>query len=150
MKTMLVTGGAGFIGSHVVEALLATDVAEIVIYDNFTRGEKAYIEPFLDDPRCTLFANGGDIRDVDVLNDALGIQLRQSNQNVLLRGERSQKHLHNKGNFLRREVQNSPIINNKVVVTETVAHIIPECATPVKYNNLPDTHFYFRVSCTCG
>lgn len=70
-KRVAVIGGAGFIGSHVVEQLLTTDVAEIVIYDNFTRGEKAYIEPFLSDPRCTLFANGGDIRDIDVLNDAL-------------------------------------------------------------------------------
>lgn len=70
-KRVAVIGGAGFIGSHVVEQLLTTDVAEIVIYDNFTRGEKAYIEPFLNDPRCKLFANGGDIRDVDVLNDAL-------------------------------------------------------------------------------
>lgn len=70
-KRVAVIGGAGFIGSHVVAELLKTDVAEVVIYDNFTRGEKDYIEPYLNDPRCTLFANGGDIRDTDVLNDAL-------------------------------------------------------------------------------
>ncbi len=31
---VLVIGGAGFIGSHVVDELLKEDVAEIVIYDN--------------------------------------------------------------------------------------------------------------------
>ncbi|WP_205662115.1 NAD-dependent epimerase/dehydratase family protein [Alteromonas flava] len=70
-KRIAVIGGAGFIGSHVVEELLKTDVAEVIVYDNFTRGQKSYIAPFLSDPRCTLFANGGDIRDIDVLNDAL-------------------------------------------------------------------------------
>ena len=64
-------GDAGFIGSHVVEELLKTDVSEVLIYDNFTRGEKAYVEPFFADHRCTLFTNGGDIRDIDVLSDAL-------------------------------------------------------------------------------
>ncbi|MBT0584941.1 NAD-dependent epimerase/dehydratase family protein [Alteromonas oceanisediminis] len=70
-KRVAVIGGAGFIGSHVVEELLKTDVAEIIIYDNFARGKQEYIAPFLLDPRCTLFQNGGDIRDTDVLNDAL-------------------------------------------------------------------------------
>ena len=35
---VLVIGGAGFIGSHVVDELIKEDVEEIIIYDNFTRG----------------------------------------------------------------------------------------------------------------
>jgi UDP-glucose 4-epimerase len=35
---ILVIGGAGLIGSHVVEALLMEDVREVIIYDNFCRG----------------------------------------------------------------------------------------------------------------
>ncbi len=35
---VLVIGGAGFIGSHLVEELTREDIAEIVVYDNFTRG----------------------------------------------------------------------------------------------------------------
>jgi UDP-glucose 4-epimerase len=71
-KKILVIGGAGFIGSHVVAELLNTDVAEIIIYDNFARGKMEYIKPFLNaDPRCKLYPKGGDIRDIDILNDAM-------------------------------------------------------------------------------
>ena len=66
---VMVTGGAGFIGSHVVGELLKTDVGEIVIYDNFARGEKAYVEDYLKDPRCHLVQ--ADLREIDLLNDAM-------------------------------------------------------------------------------
>ena len=70
-KKVLVIGGAGFIGSHVVAELLKTDVGEVVIYDNFARGKKGYIEEYLEDERCSLYPNGGDIREIDILNDAM-------------------------------------------------------------------------------
>ena len=68
---VLVIGGAGFIGSHVVEELLKTDVGSVVIYDNFTRGKISNIERHLMDPRCSIYPHGGDVRDVDLLNDAM-------------------------------------------------------------------------------
>ena len=70
-KRVLVIGGAGFIGSHVVSELLKTNVAEVVIFDNFARGKKDYIAESLKDSRCRLYSNGGDIREVDVLNHAM-------------------------------------------------------------------------------
>ena len=70
-KTILVIGGAGFIGSHVVEELLATDVGRVVVYDNFTRGKRSHLSQALQDPRCEVFPDGGDVRDVDVLNAAV-------------------------------------------------------------------------------
>lgn len=70
-KKFLVIGGAGFIGSHVVEELLNQDVAQVLIYDNFVRGKKANIEKFLNDKRCKIFPDGGDIRDIDILNKAM-------------------------------------------------------------------------------
>jgi UDP-glucose 4-epimerase len=68
---VLVIGGAGFIGSFVVSELLKTDVAEVVIYDNLARGRLSNLSESLEDPRCRLYPNGGDIRDVDLLNDAM-------------------------------------------------------------------------------
>lgn len=68
---VLVIGGAGFIGSFVVSELLKTGVAEVVIYDNFARGAESNIAEQLADPRCRLYPNGGDIREIDLLNDAM-------------------------------------------------------------------------------
>jgi len=54
----LVTGGAGFIGSHSVEALLAAG-AEVVVLDNFSGGKRANL------PAATqrLTVVEGDVRD---------------------------------------------------------------------------------------
>lgn len=67
----LVIGGAGFIGSYVVSELLKHNVQEIVVYDNLARGKKEYLEQSLKDERCTFFPVGGDIREIDILNDAM-------------------------------------------------------------------------------
>jgi UDP-glucose 4-epimerase len=70
-KRVLVIGGAGFIGSHVVSELLATDVAGVVVYDNYARGKVSNIRESLEDKRVSVFEDGGDIREVDVLNNAM-------------------------------------------------------------------------------
>jgi UDP-glucose 4-epimerase len=68
---VLVIGGAGFIGSFVVNELLKEPVKEVIIYDNFTRGKKENIEDCLKDPRCSIFPYGGDIREIDILDKAM-------------------------------------------------------------------------------
>jgi UDP-glucose 4-epimerase len=68
---ILVIGGAGFIGSFVVAELLKEPVKEIIIYDNFARGKKENIAHLLIDNRCKIYPNGGDIRDLDLLDDAM-------------------------------------------------------------------------------
>lgn len=68
---ILVIGGAGFIGSFVVAELLKEEVDEVVVYDNFARGKKSYLNEQLKDPRCTIFPIGGDIRDLDILDEAI-------------------------------------------------------------------------------
>ena len=48
---ILVTGGAGFIGSHVVEQLLDGGAAEVTVLDNFVRGTRGNLETVAQDPR---------------------------------------------------------------------------------------------------
>ena len=62
---VLVTGGAGFIGSHSVEALLASD-AEVIVYDNFSTGKR---ENLPQDSRLTVIE--GDIRDEAAMRQAV-------------------------------------------------------------------------------
>jgi UDP-N-acetylglucosamine 4-epimerase len=60
-KSILVTGGAGFIGSNLVEALLKReDVALVRVLDNFATGHKSNIEEFFTHPKFELVE--GDIR----------------------------------------------------------------------------------------
>ncbi|MBN1797182.1 MAG: NAD-dependent epimerase/dehydratase family protein [Spirochaetales bacterium] len=68
---IVVIGGAGFIGSHVVDELIKEDPAEIVIYDNFARGSYDNIEQALCDSRVRVFELGGDILHKDILNEAV-------------------------------------------------------------------------------
>lgn len=49
-KRVLVTGGAGFLGSHLCEALLARD-CEVVCADNFFTGRRGNVAHLLDNPR---------------------------------------------------------------------------------------------------
>jgi UDP-glucose 4-epimerase len=70
-KKILVIGGAGFIGSHVVDKLLEEDVKEVLIYDNFCRGNYKNLENALKDSRCKIFDDGGDILQIDTLNRAM-------------------------------------------------------------------------------
>ena len=68
---ILVIGGAGFIGSFVVSELLKSRVGKVIIYDNFARGLVDNVSESLTDPRCEIYPNGGDVRDLDTLNDAM-------------------------------------------------------------------------------
>jgi UDP-glucose 4-epimerase len=70
-KRILVIGGAGLIGSHLVDELSRTDVGEILVYDNFARGTRGNLSGALNDPRVRVFEAGGDICQPDVLDAAM-------------------------------------------------------------------------------
>ncbi len=70
-KRLVVIGGAGLIGSHVVDRLKREDVGEIVVYDNFARGVLENLDDALKDPRVRVYEVGGDICQTDILNSAL-------------------------------------------------------------------------------
>ena len=54
MKKILVTGGAGFLGSHLCEKLLA-DGNEVICMDNFFTGSKRNVVKLLDNPYFELY-----------------------------------------------------------------------------------------------
>ena len=60
-STVFVTGGAGTIGSHIVDQLLEAGAAHVDVLDNLVRGRRANLEGALADGRVTL--HEGDIRD---------------------------------------------------------------------------------------
>lgn len=61
-KTIVVTGGAGFIGSNLIAVLLAKN-NHVVCLDNFSTGKHENIAPFLENPLFTLIT--GDIRNIE-------------------------------------------------------------------------------------
>jgi len=67
--TFLVTGGAGFIGSNIVEYLLTHGVGKVLVLDNFSTGSMENIDPYLARPEFSLIE--GDIRDLDTCRRAV-------------------------------------------------------------------------------
>ncbi len=63
----LVTGGAGFIGSNIVEKILELNY-KVRVLDNFSTGKKENIENFLQNSNFELIE--GDIRDIEVCKKA--------------------------------------------------------------------------------
>jgi UDP-glucose 4-epimerase len=63
---IFITGGAGFIGSYVVEKLLPYKPAKIFILDNLIRGSYENMKNFIDNPVIEFCE--GDIRDMELVN----------------------------------------------------------------------------------
>ena len=66
---VLVVGGAGFIGSHIVDQLIDEPVREIVVLDNFARGARHNLDAALADERVSLVE--GSITDVALLDELM-------------------------------------------------------------------------------
>lgn len=66
-STVLVTGGAGFIGSNIIDTLLGQN-NKVICLDNFSTGKKENIKQHISNPNFKLFA--GDIRNLDDCLDA--------------------------------------------------------------------------------
>jgi dTDP-glucose 4,6-dehydratase len=70
MDTLLITGGAGFIGSNLVHRVLATTPSRVVVLDKLTyAGSLLNLTPVRDDPRFTFVQ--GDIGDRPLVNRLL-------------------------------------------------------------------------------
>ena len=66
---VLITGGAGFIGSHLAERLLETRGGPITLFDNFSTGRRTNVEGLADEARIDLV--DGDVRDRGAVADAV-------------------------------------------------------------------------------
>lgn len=65
-----ISGGAGFIGSHLLEKLLRDDAVEVVVvFDNFSSGQPSYLAPAASDPRLTVIE--GDLKNLSDLKKAM-------------------------------------------------------------------------------
>jgi UDP-glucose 4-epimerase len=67
--TVSVLGGAGFIGSHIVDQLLDEPVARVIVVDNFVRGTPANLEHASRDPRVEI--REGSILDLPFLEQVM-------------------------------------------------------------------------------
>ncbi|MCL6649513.1 MAG: NAD-dependent epimerase/dehydratase family protein [Chloroflexi bacterium] len=69
----LVTGGAGFIGSHLVDRLLARG-EDVLAYDNFSTGQRRFLEHAIESPHFQLIV--GDLLDRPSLTAAMaGVEI---------------------------------------------------------------------------
>jgi UDP-glucose 4-epimerase len=62
---VLVIGGAGFVGSHIVDQLLEKPAFEITVLDNFVRGTRGNLDHATNDPRVRVV--DGSVTDVELL-----------------------------------------------------------------------------------
>ncbi len=67
--TFLITGGAGFIGSNIVEYLLKNNAKLVRVLDDFSNGYRENLEEFHTNPNFELLE--GDIRDLQTCKDAM-------------------------------------------------------------------------------
>ncbi|HEY6118854.1 MAG TPA: NAD-dependent epimerase/dehydratase family protein, partial [Pyrinomonadaceae bacterium] len=66
---VLVIGGAGFVGSHLVDQLIKEPVREIIVLDNFVRGTRANLRNAVQDDRVTVV--DGSITDLKLLGELM-------------------------------------------------------------------------------
>ncbi len=69
VRCALVTGGAGFIGSHVVDRLLSDGAERVVVFDAFTTGRREHLAAHAGDGRLRVVA--GDVLDLPALTAAM-------------------------------------------------------------------------------
>ena len=70
MKKYFIIGGAGFIGSHLVNLILQQeDSSRVVIYDNFSSGKMWHLDEVKDNPSIEIVRE--DVKNLDTLKESM-------------------------------------------------------------------------------
>lgn len=70
-KRILITGGAGLIGSHIADLLVRENNPKIIVFDNFVRGRRENLSWAMAHGRGQVEIVEGDIRDLKLLREAM-------------------------------------------------------------------------------
>lgn len=70
-SVVLVTGGAGTVGSHVVDAVIAEGAQKVIVYDNFSAGNVENLVPAQKQTKTKIQIVTGDIQHREDLDEAL-------------------------------------------------------------------------------
>lgn len=68
-KRVLITGGAGLVGSHVAERLVRDSVSEVIVLDNFMRGRRENLDAASTGGRVTIV--DGDVRNATLVRELM-------------------------------------------------------------------------------
>lgn len=120
MRRYVVTGGAGFIGSHVVDALLDRPETEVTVFDALTyAGTHANLEQHAGDPRLRLVR--GDVAEPA----ALGVEVERADHVLHLAAESDiGRSLHGSRVFLHTNVLGTWAVLEACRTTRTPALVV--------------------------
>jgi UDP-glucose 4-epimerase len=69
-KRVFVSGGAGFLGSHLISSLLKDEKTEhVLVFDNFSSGHRSYLADNASDPRLKILES--DLKNLDAITPAM-------------------------------------------------------------------------------
>ena len=151
-RHILITGGAGFIGSHVVDNLLQHN--RVTVFDNLSSGIMAYIERHIDNLDFTFI--DGDLMDPDAISRALdGVDMvfhLAANPDVRLGVEDTKVHLEQNVlttyNLIEamRTTDASEIVFTSTSTVYGMASVLP---TPEDYGPLVPISLYGASKLAC-
>ncbi|ADE35616.1 NAD-dependent epimerase/dehydratase family protein [Methanohalophilus mahii] len=153
IQKILVTGGAGFIGSHLVDRLV-TDGYEVTVFDNLSSGNKKYIESNLDKSDFTFLE--GDLLDEPALNKACNgmdmVYHVAANPDVRLGAENTKVHFDQniRATYNLLEAMRKNEVNNLAFTsTSTVYGEATVMPTPEDYGPLVPISLYGASKLAC-
>ena len=151
-RSILVTGGAGFIGSHLVERLLLDN--EVTVLDNFSSGRIEFLEPYRDIPDFHLLT--GDLMNPKILDNAVSgkdfIFHLAANPDVKLGSEDT--HVHLEQNVLAtynllEAMRKNDVRQMAFTSTSTIYGEASEVPTPEDYGPLLPISLYGASKLSC-